>query len=133
MKYISLDIGEKRVGVATSDDSGIIASPHSVISVSESFLEDLGKIIKLESPDKVVLGLPRHQNGQESKEAEHIREFAKVIQHEYNVEVDFEDESATSIEAERRLKERGLTPLEIKKQVDAEAAAVILEGYLARH
>jgi len=132
MKYLALDIGDKRTGVAISDDLGITVRPAAVIEVGELFLERLGEIIKNENPDILVVGVPRHQSGDESEKVEQIRKFAKILHHEYNLPVDFEDESATSVEAERRLKEKGMSLQEVKNNVDAEAAAIILEGYLAR-
>lgn len=132
MKYLALDIGEARIGVAASDEDGIITRPLLALSVDHELMERLGKVIDEEKPQKVIFGIPRHASGQEAVVAEEIREFAKGVSLEYNVEVDFEDESATSIEAEKRLKESGKSISEIKKLIDAEAAAIILEAYLAR-
>lgn len=132
MKYLALDIGDKRTGVAVSDELGITTHPVAVLEVGKTFLENLGEIIKSEKPEEIIIGVPRHQSGDESQVISQIREFAKVIHHEYNLPVDFEDESATSIEAERRLKEKGMTVQEIKDNVDGEAAAIILESYLKR-
>lgn len=132
MKILALDVGEKRIGVAATDDSGIIARPLFSVSVDHEILTNLGKVVDEEHPEKIILGIPRHQSGEEGMLAEQIREFAKVVEHEFNVQIDFEDESGTSIEAERRLSAQGLNPMEIKENVDAEAAAVILESYLAR-
>lgn len=132
MKYLSLDIGEKRTGVAISDELGITVRPSVALLADDTFLEKLGAVIEKEKPEKIIVGVPRHQNGEESEKAEQIKKFAKIIHHEYNLPVDFEDESATSIEAEQRLKEKGLSIAEIKEKVDAEAAAIILESYLKR-
>lgn len=132
MKYLALDIGEKRVGLAVTDESGIIARPLLTLNVDEGFLEKLGEVLMVQKPNVVILGIPRHQTGEEGKMAGQVRSFAEIIKHEFSVEVDFEDESATSIEAEQRLKSRGLNAEEIKKEVDAEAATIILEAYLAR-
>ncbi len=132
MKYMALDIGEKRVGVAVSDESGIIARPLLVLNVSDNFMMELGELIDSEKPKKIIFGTPRHQNGEEGENVKSIREFANVVKHEYNVEVDFEDESQTSIEAEARLKKYGHKQSEIKEKIDSEAACIILESYLAR-
>lgn len=132
MKYIAVDIGEKRIGLAVSDESGIIARPLFSIETNNSIFAKFGAVIREEKPDLVIFGLPRHESGEESKAASQIREFAKGIHFEFGVDIDFEDESGTSLEAEKRLKQRGLSVEEIKKEVDAEAAAVILESYLRR-
>ena len=131
MKYLALDIGEKRTGVAVSDDSGIIARPLTILSTGDRFLIKLGEIIDAEKPQMIIFGIPRHQNGDEGEMGAQIRELAKGIKHEYNIEVDFEDESGTSIIAEERLKQSGVRGKELKGKTDAEAAAVIMESYLA--
>jgi putative Holliday junction resolvase len=132
MKYLALDIGEVRVGVAVSDDSGIVATPLTFLHVGPKLMSELGELIQTEKPRVLVFGTPRHQNGEEGKMVPQIRAFAEVAKHEYNVEVEFEDESGTTLEAERRLAERKVSQDKYKELVDAEAAAVILESYLAR-
>ena len=132
MKFISFDIGSKRIGVAVSDESGIIAQPLLTLNVSDNLFTKIGEIIEAEKPQIAIFGIPRHQNGEEGEMSGQVREFAKGVKHEYNIEVDFEDESGTSIEAERRLKLQGSDPRKIKEIVDAEAACVILESYLSR-
>lgn len=130
---MALDIGEKRIGLAVSDESGIVATPHSYLEVGHNLMERLGEIIESEKPDKLIFGIPRHQSGQEGAAAAQIRRFAEIAKHEYNIEVDFEDESATTIEAEKRLVARKTPREKFKQIIDAEAAAVILEAYLGRH
>lgn len=132
MKYIAFDIGTKRIGVAVSDESGIIARPLLTLPVRDNLFSEIGHIIDSEKPEMAIFGIPRHQDGKEGEAAAQIREFAKGVGHEYNISVDFEDESGTSIVAEERLKNSGKTEKEIKGLVDAEAACVILESYLAR-
>lgn len=130
MKYLALDFGEKRIGVAVTDEEGIIARPLLTLEVSEMLMSDLGKVIEDECPKKVIFGIPRHMNGEEASSAIKIREFAEGVSHELGVEVDFQDETVSSIEAEKRLAESGIEKEKIKEKVDQEAAAVILEDYL---
>lgn len=130
MKYLSLDVGEKRVGVAVSDEAGIVVRPLLMLELRADLIHRLGEVVHKEKPEMIIVGIPRHQNGEEGEEAAKIREFAKGLHHEYNIEVDFIDESATTIEAEKRLHEAKKSEKEIKELVDAEAAAVILESYL---
>lgn len=132
MKYLAFDIGTKRVGLAVSDDAGIIARPLFAVEVEAGLFAKIGQVIQAEKPDVAVFGIPRHLSGEEAAEAAQIREFAEGIKNEFNVKIDFEDETGTSLEAERRLKERGEDFINNKGLVDAEAAAIILEGYLAR-
>lgn len=132
MKYLALDVGEKRIGIARSDDSGIIATPIGVVEVDDATLRNLGKIINEEEPDCIVFGIPRHEDGNESKFAHEIRDLAEVVKNEFNVKIDFEDEYGTTKVAENRLREAGKSPREIKKYDDAFAAEVILESFIAR-
>ena len=132
MKYLAFDIGGARIGLAVSDELGITCHPLFAVPVTSELIQKLGPVFEAERPEVAVFGIPRHQNGEEALVAEEIREFARAIQNEYNVKVDFEDESATTIEAERRLRQAGKSREEIKKLVDAESACVILESYLAR-
>jgi putative holliday junction resolvase len=132
MKYISFDIGSERIGVAVSDESGIIARPLLTLAVEHDLFSKIGEIMEAEKPSVAIFGIPRHQSGDEAASAKHIREFAEGVSHEYSIDVDYEDESGTSIEAERRLKERGVDSRKMKEMVDAEAACVILASYLSR-
>ena len=132
MKYLALDIGEKRIGVARSDDSGIIATPIGIIEVDEDVMKNLSSIIKEENIECIVFGIPKHQNGSENKFAADIRKMAEIIKNEFSVNVDFEDEYGSTKIAEERLRKAGKSPREIKKYDDAFAAEVILESYLAR-
>lgn len=130
MKFLALDFGEKRVGVAVSDEEGIIARPLTVVQVTENLMGELGNIVKEEKPSKIVVGLPRHMSGELGSHAENVKKFAEGLVHEFNLKVDFQDESLTSVEAEKRLREMGFDSKKIKEMVDAEAAALILEDYL---
>lgn len=132
MKYLALDVGERRVGIAVTDDAGIISRPLITLATENSFLERLGEVIEEEKPDLVIFGMPRHQNGEIGGMAKQIKELAKGVKHEYSIEVGFEDESGTTIMAEDRMREAGVALKDMKTKVDAEAATVILESYLAR-
>jgi putative Holliday junction resolvase len=62
LKYLALDIGERRVGIAVSDDSGIVVRPLITLATANAFLARLGEVIESEKPDVLVFGLPRHQS-----------------------------------------------------------------------
>lgn len=120
------------MGLAVSDDSGIVVRPLITLATENSFMERLGEVIDQEKPEKIIFGLPRHQNGEAGEMIKKIRELAKGIKHEYNIPVDFEDESGTTLIAEDRMRDAGVAAKDMKTKVDAEAAVVILESYLAR-
>jgi putative holliday junction resolvase len=131
VKYLAVDVGKKRVGLAVSDEEGIVTRPLLTINVTEKLVSEIGKAVLAEGPGEIVVGLPRHMSGDEGQEANNIRELGKILHHEFGLPVNFQDESLTSVEAEKRLRERGFNYKKVKEMVDAEAAAIILEDYLA--
>lgn len=136
MKYLSLDIGEKRIGVASSD-SGIIVSEYATLIMDtwQQTLSEIYAILKKEQVEILVVGLPVNMDGTESKYSKIIREYMVSLEKEIAkgklpTKIFFEDERLTSSEAERQLRERKYTQDEIKKKVDSFAARLILEQYL---
>lgn len=130
-KYIALDIGEKRVGVARSDDSGTFSFPLETISVND-FDSRLKEIISEEKPEKIVVGLPRNMDGSEGFQAKRVKEFVEEHLEAYHGKIEYEDETVTSIEAENLMKIEGKDPKREKDLIDAYAAKIILESYLRR-
>lgn len=131
-KILSLDHGEKRVGVAISDEMKIIAIPLAVFDL-DNVKEDLKKIIEEEEIEKIVVGLPRKMDGDLGDQAVKVQKFVKELEESLNFkQIEFEDETASSIEAERRLKERGINLRENRGEIDKESAVIILESYLKR-
>jgi putative Holliday junction resolvase len=124
-KYLGIDYGARRIGLSTADDEVRIASPFATVSS-----EELVKIIEREGPfEQVVVGLPRSLDGQETPQTLAVRHFNDdVLWRRLHIEAVYQDEAGTSGVAEDRLKESG-KPYE-KKDIDAEAAAIILQDYL---
>lgn len=129
MKIIGLDIGTKRIGVARADSSTRIAVPSGFITVDGSEWEKIAKLTKLYSTNWFVLGLPRSNEGNETKQSQYVRSFAKELLRQIpDAKIRFQDESLTSVVAEDRLKARKKTYE--KGEIDAEAAAIILQDFL---
>jgi putative Holliday junction resolvase len=124
-KYLGIDYGARRIGLAMADDEVRIASPRSTVDSAE-----LIRIIEREGPfDQVVVGLPRGLDGQETPQTLAVRHFNDdVLWKRLRIEAVYQDEAGTSSLAEDRLKESG-KPYD-KKDIDAEAAAIILQDYL---
>jgi putative Holliday junction resolvase len=124
-KYLGVDYGVKRIGLATGDSEARIASPLATVTQDE-----LITVIKRDGPyDEVVVGLPRSLDGQETPQTLAVRHFCDdVLWRRLHIEPVYQDEAGTSSLAEDRLKESG-KPYE-KKDIDAEAAAIILQDYL---
>ena len=129
MRILALDIGTKRIGVARADSSTRIAVPSGFITVDGSEWEKIAKLAKLYSTNWFVLGLPRSNEGNETKQSQYVRAFAKELLKQIpDAKIRFQDESFTSVEAEERLKSR--RKMYGKGEIDAEAAAIILQDFL---
>ena len=129
MKIIGLDVGEKRIGVAKADSNTRIAIPVKFVNVDGTEWQEIDKIAKLNNTNLFVLGLPRSNEGNETKQSLFVRNFAKeLIKKIPGAKVQFQDESLTSVEAERRLKER--KKKYEKGEIDAESAAIILQDFI---
>lgn len=131
MKLLGLDVGTKRIGVAKADSDTKIAVPDGYITVNGQEFAEIARLARMYSTTTFVIGLPRNNNGQETKQSEYCRNFARQLAMSIpNARIYFEDESLTSVEAEKRLKERK-TKYE-KGEIDAEAASIILQDFLER-
>ena len=129
MKVLALDVGEKRIGVARADSNTRIAVPVGFINVDGSEWQEIARIARLNNASFFVLGLPRSNEGNETAQSLYVRQFAKkLIEKVPGIKIRFQDESLTSVEAEKRLKSRK-KPYE-KGEIDAEAASIILQDFL---
>ncbi len=124
-KYLGIDYGQKRVGLATADIVTKIASPLSTVAPSE-----LAATIQSAGPfEQIIVGLPRSLDGQDTPQTLAVRRFCDdVLWRKLHIEPIFQDEAATSSLAEERLIAAG-KPY-VKGDIDAEAAAIILQDYL---
>lgn len=121
MKYLGIDYGLRKVGLALGDDETNIAAPLEVIENSDDLLVRLATMIEQENIDSVIVGLPPQRQGEVTKEF--VQELKKVVK----VPVHLEDESYSSAESRRIQQEHGSDVEE-----DALAAMLILQGYLDR-
>lgn len=138
-RLIGIDYGLARIGLAISDENKIIASPLSVIK-AEKKLENTSKKIaeelkRLEEEygchfSEIVVGLPLHMSGRVGMLADEVKEFVKLLQELTTSSIVTWDERLTSAQAERYLKESGMTRKKKAKLVDKVAAAIILQCYL---
>lgn len=128
--FLSLDVGERRIGVSVADSSIKIAIAYETITVDGNELRRIAEIIAYENIDVVVIGYPRNQSGEPTRQTEYVEEFAKQLV-DIAPKIVFQDESLTSVKAEETLKRQG-KPF-VKGDIDALAASFILEDYLERH
>lgn len=134
MRVMAIDYGDARTGVAISDAMGLLAGFTTVIHSrkSEIVIEELAKIIAEHGVDELVMGFPRNMDGTEGPRADLYREFAARVEERCSMTVNLWDERRTTIEAHQILHAGGKKMRDHRKNVDAVAATLILEGYLTR-
>lgn len=125
---ISLDIGEKRIGVAVADTSVKIAVPLETIQVDGSELDEIIQLVTEQGADLVIIGYPRNQAGEPTAQTKYVEDFTNKLHEKISVKIQFQDESLTSVMAEDRLAAEGKSYS--KSDIDAGAAAIILQDYL---
>lgn len=132
MKVMAIDYGDARTGVAISDATGLLAGFTTVIHGhrQEAVAQEIARLAKAHSAERIVLGLPRNMNGTEGPRSELCREFGARLERETGLEVAMWDERRTTVDAHRILTETGNRGKKRKEKVDAVAATLILEGYL---
>ncbi len=134
MRVMAIDYGDARTGVAISDATGMLAGSATVIHSRDAqrVLDELVQLIQIHRVDELVMGFPRNMDGTEGPRAELYRAFAARLEERSGMPVHLWDERRTTIEAHQILHASGKKMKSHKKTVDAVAATLILEGYLAR-
>lgn len=134
-KYIALDVGDVRIGVAKSDIMGILATPLEVIDRRKvKAVKRIEEILTQENTKSLVIGIPKSLDGTEKRQAEKVREFIeKLNKNIEGLEIFEVDERLTTVSADRLLNESNKKgALEKRKVVDKVAAAIILQSFLDR-
>ena len=130
-RLLALDVGEKRVGVAICDETQTLARPLLTLTRA-SKQEDFGRIAALcseQAIEKVIVGLPQTLRGEEGPQARRVRRYADELHAALNLPIDFWDERFSSVDAHDRLAQAGRS-MKRKSDIDAAAAAIILQEYL---
>ncbi|MBN1124878.1 MAG: Holliday junction resolvase RuvX [Sedimentisphaerales bacterium] len=130
MRFLAIDYGNKRTGLAICDNSETITSPLEVVASDGSLLDRVASVIRREQAQAIVIGLPLNMDDSEGPQARRTREFAGKLQQRIKVPMEFFDERLSSFAAEDRLVELDLTRKGKRKRLDAVAAAAILEAFL---
>lgn len=133
MRIMGIDYGDARTGVAVSDLlCSIVGTTYVVPSRNtEKAVADIVKLAKDNDVEKIVVGLPKNMDGTEGPRAELCRGFAQTLREATGLEVDMWDERRTTVEAHNILSQHNYHGKKRKNTVDAVAASLILEGYLA--
>lgn len=132
-RLLGLDLGERRIGVALSDELGIISSPLTIVDLRRGSLADVARLASEHQVTGVVIGLPKGMRGDEGHQARETRAMAAELAPLLDVPILFWDERLTSAIADRVLAERGRSSRERRGERDAIAAAVLLQSYLDAH
>jgi putative Holliday junction resolvase len=130
MRYLAVDYGLKRTGLAVCDVAETIASPYGVLQGQKGLAQRIAQIVASENIEGVVVGLPLNMDDSEGPQAKRVRAFAKELQAQITVPIHFQDERLSSFGAEQKLEEIGLTKGKKRERLDALAAAEILQDFL---
>jgi putative holliday junction resolvase len=129
-RRVGLDVGGRRVGLAVSDELGMVASPVRAVDIKREGLAGLVDAISAYSPVEVIIGLPTGMSGYEGPQANEVREFAARLSEHVPTPITFWDERLTTFAADQALMESGYRTTRRKQMVDAVAASLILQSYL---
>lgn len=132
MRIMAIDYGDQRIGLAVSDERAILVGDAWTMKEwnMERAVNRIGKLVTERNIGKLVLGLPKNMDGTEGPRAAISREFAELLRQETGLEVVLWDERRSSIEAHAILHANGRKEKDHRKNVDAVAASLMLEGYL---
>lgn len=133
MKYLGIDYGSKKVGLALSDEAGTMGFPHSVVPNTPKLLEHVCALIAEKDAGAVVIGESKDYSGRDNPAAQGARELGAQITERCGAPVFYESETLTTAEARRQHEADGKTRAPKKsRDVDHSAAALILTSYLSK-
>ncbi|HIW79126.1 MAG TPA: Holliday junction resolvase RuvX [Candidatus Bilophila faecipullorum] len=132
MKYLAIDYGQKRTGIAVSDSGGSMAFPRRTIQMRtrEAFFEELLALLEAEAPDALVIGLPVNLDGEETLTTRQTRNFAKNLKKKTPLPIFWMEEALSSFEAEIDLRQAGRSAAKSRAVLDQQAAVRILQSFL---
>lgn len=125
IKYLGIDFGSKRIGLAISDETLTVAFPYKVVHNTPKIVEEIFEILKVEQITKVVLGESKDKDMKDNSIMVLIHKFKKDLE-EKGIEVDFHSEFFSSAQVVSIMGQQN-------KSIDASAAAIILQSYLDLH
>ncbi|MFC1738307.1 Holliday junction resolvase RuvX [Planctomycetota bacterium] len=130
MRYLAIDFGTKRTGLAICDPTETITSPLAVIEGQKNLLDKITEVIKAEKIQAIVLGLPLNMDDSKGPQAKIVFDFADRLRERFDIQIHFQDERLSTFSAEKKLASAEFTRKRKKKHLDAVAAAQILEDFL---
>ncbi len=131
-KYLCVDYGDKRTGLAESDVSGTLAS--GICTIKESGMRHTAERVAREAAErssvKIIIGLPKNMDGSEGERAEVVRIFADILKEYTSLDIDFSDERMSTMLAYRYMDGTATYGKKRKENIDTLSAEVILQSYL---
>ncbi len=124
MKFLGVDYGDKRVGIAVSDEGGVFAFPRAVLPNTKKIFDEIKKICAEEKIEKIIVGVPVSFSGGQSAQARKTLEFAEALKQYIAIPIEKENEIFSTKSA--------LNMGAGKEKIDQSAAAIILQSYLDR-
>jgi putative pre-16S rRNA nuclease len=134
MRLAALDVGDARIGVAVCDELGLTIRGVGIVQRvgGRRDLEAVAAIVAPYEPTRLIVGLPLNMDGTVGRQAERVKAFAERLAAHLSLPVELWDERLTTFEAQQTLRAAGVSRSRRRQLVDQEAAAIILESYLAR-
>ncbi len=133
--FLGIDYGERRIGLAKSDPTGMIASALITIEVKsvKDALEQITQIVRDTEPNALVIGYPVLESGEKSRKCEEVDRFVDKLQKLYDGPIHKVDERYSSVEAVGIIHAHGKKAGKDKKRIDRLAAVIILQRFLDEH
>jgi putative Holliday junction resolvase len=134
-RILGLDVGERRIGIAISDASGMLATPLTTIQATPQ-AQAIAQLVTLTQEHAavlVVVGLPLTLRGEVGPQAQAVQTFGDALAAELPCPIQFFDERLTTVAAEQMMRDMGIKPERRKQQIDQVAAAIILQDFLDHH
>ena len=131
-RVLALDLGKRRIGLALSDELGITAQGLETLQRTRlrEDLEKLKQLILEKNVTLILMGNPVHMSGQEGRQSDYSRDFAERLRAFAGTDVKLWDERLTTVEAQRVLRESGISLQKRNQAVDRLSAVILLESYL---
>lgn len=123
MRYLGVDYGDKRIGIALSDEQGILAFPYATVENNKKAIDEIKKIYSEQEVENIVMGLPLSFGMKETEQTQKVKIFAKKLSKELGAQIEFENELLTS-----KMASKGEA-----QKIDESSAAIILQSWLDKN
>ena len=128
---LALDVGDRRIGLAISDPTGMLASPLGTVERGPSEMADILRVVEENRAGEIVVGLPLTLSGESREQAGKVRRFVRDLSARTDLPIRTVDERLSTVQAQRMLRDAGgRRRSRDRGRIDASAAAVILQAYL---